>query len=262
MKTQYSRSGSGALLSRPRVIGGVVTLAVLFILGLRFFLPDALALFARPLWSTGSVLSAGAATGSTFFMDKAALKADRDALATENQELLNENKALQSQLADVQKLAGTAPSTPDRILAGVLARPPVAPYDVLVVGEGSVDGVQKGAFAFGPGGVPIGFVASVTQDTAHIALYSTPGTQTNAWLGDARIPITLVGQSAGAFTATITKTASTTPGTSVMVSGPGALPIGSVLRVVNDPSSPNLTLQIAPIVNPFSVPWVTINRAL
>ncbi len=119
--------------------------------------------------------------------------------------------------------------------------------------------IALGATAYGPGGTPIGTVGSVTNTSARITLYSNPGLETAAWVGDTRIPITLVGAGSGGFTATLPKTAGVTAGQGVYVAGAGAIPVGVVAKVNDDPSSPNVVLQIRPYLNPFSLTWVTIS---
>jgi cell shape-determining protein MreC len=119
--------------------------------------------------------------------------------------------------------------------------------------------VQLGATAYGPGGTPLGTVASVTNATARITLYSNPGLETSAWAGDARVPITLKGTGSGGFDATLPKTAGVQAGQGIYVAGAGALPIGTVAKVDADPSSPNVVLHIHPYLNPFSLTWVTIS---
>ena len=57
------------------------------------------------------------------------------------------------------------------ILAGVVARPPVSPYDTLVLAAGRVDGVEVGMEAFGAVGVPVGVVSSVLEDFSRVTLF-------------------------------------------------------------------------------------------
>ena len=47
-------------------------------------------------------------------------------------------------------------------------------------------------------------------------------------------------------------------GDMVYAMGPGAQAVGVVSAVGNDPSSPRSRVDIKPLVNPFSITWVTI----
>jgi len=179
-------------------------------------------------------------------------------LAVQVDTLTQENRTLAAQAHDLQALLGGRTQPAPGILASVLVRPPVAPYDVLIVDQGSDAQVALGATAFGPGGTPIGTVASVSKNSARITLYSNPGLQTDAWVGDSRVPVELIGAGSGGYTATLPKTAGVTAGQGVYVAGAGALPIGTIAKVNDDPSSPNVTLLFHPYLNPFSLTWVTI----
>lgn len=262
MKKQSLRkySSSRNTFLSPAVFGaGIVALLILVLAIVRFAAPGAFIAIASPFWRAGTSLTAAVGTGAEGLTSTATLARERDALTLQNTELTTENRTLTARAEDLQKLLGNRTEASGSILASVLARPPVAPYDVLIVDQGTNSNVALGATAYGPGGTPIGTVAAITNTTARITLYSNPGLQTNAWAGDNRIPIPLIGAGSGGFTATIPKSAGTTVGEGIYVAGIGAIPIGVVARVNNDPSSPNVVLQIHPYVNPFSLTWITIS---
>jgi cell shape-determining protein MreC len=226
---------------------------------IRFAAPGVFVVLASPFWHAGSSLSAAVGQSTASFGNAAELTRARDALIAQNAQLENENRTLTARAQDLQNLLGTRTAAPAGIVAGVLARPPIAPYDVLIVDQGSNGHIQLGATAYGPGGTPIGTVATVAPLSARITLYSNPGLQTAAWVGDTRTPVTLIGSGSGAFTAILPKAAGVTEGQGVYAAGPGSVPVGVVVKVDSDPSSPNVTLDIRPYANPFSLTWVTIS---
>ncbi len=241
---------------------GPVALALLVLVlifaVLRFLLPGVLVAVASPLWSVGSSLSVAAGNVGSFFTDKAVLTNERDRLLADNAAYYAKNAQLDAKVKDLERLLGGRTEPIDGILAGVLSRPPVSPYDVLIVNAGSNARVSVGSRADGPGGMPLGEVESVTKNSARILLYSTPGKETESWIGEERIPVTLIGEGSGAMSAVVAREAGIAIGDLVFASGPGALPVGSVIAVGNDPSSPRSRVDIRPLLNPFSVTWVTI----
>lgn len=241
---------------------GPVSLAlfilVLIVMVLRLLVPGALVTVAAPLWATGNVLTAGVGNVGSFFTDKVALTEDRDRLMRENAALYAKSALLEAKARDLERLLGGRTEGAEGILAGVLARPPVSPYDILIVDAGADAGVSVGSRADGPGGMPIGEIESTTKDSARVQLFSTPAKETESWIGEARIPVTLVGEGSGAMSAVVAREAGIAVGDLVYMAGPGALPIGSVTAVGNDPSSPRSRVDIRPLLNPFSVTWVTI----
>lgn len=241
---------------RLAAAGTVVAIVLLFLI--RSIFPDTFFALTRPLWSLGDSLSASVGTLIKPSEDLNALKAERDALLGELEAERNKNAVLTAQSVDLGRLSDTA----GRIIAGVLVRPPVSPYDTLVVSVGTREGVRVGARAYGPGGVPIGVVELVSGENAHIALYSSAGKETQGWIGETRIPITLLGFGGGTFRASISKDAPVTVGEQVLIPGPGALPVGTVARIDADPSSPTALVYIRPLTSPFTITFVAIDRTL
>ena len=81
---------------------------------------------------------------------------------------------------------------------------------------------------------------------------------TDGWVGQEKIPLTLIGGGGGTLGATAPRSAPIREGDSVFLPGPGALPIGSVVRIDSDPASPSVALRIQNAVNLFSVMWVEL----
>ena len=267
MKKQYSlrhkyRNGN-PLTGTPVVVFGVVLGVAALFLVLRLVFPAVIIALAEPFWKGGVTLEA-AVGGATAGMGNAAmLEKENTQLAQQVASLQNQNAVLTARSQDLTKLLGgtnTAETSMQGIAAGVLARPPLSPYDTLIVGMGAKDGVVVGATVTASGGIPIGTVQSTTAHTATITLLSMAGHTTNAWVGESRIPLTLAGMGAGAFTATLPTAAAVNVGDNVYVPGPGAIPVGTISQVESDPSSPSVTLNIQPLVNIFSTTWVEISR--
>jgi len=250
----------GLLSRRGSLATAILALVVVIVITLRFAAPTVLTVIAKPFWKSGAYLTAAAGNAISLTSKNELIK-QRDAATNENVSLTAQNAALEARVADLTALLGTRSEAGPGIAAGVLARPPVAPYDVLIVDQGSADGVVEGALVHGIGGTPIGTVASVSSHSARITLYSARGIQTAAWAGATRVPVTLTGASAGAFEATLSKDAGVVAGDAVYVAASGAFPIGTVTKIESDPSSPDVALDIRPYTNPFSLTWVTIDLA-
>lgn len=240
----------------PLTLGiGVVVLLVIVV---RVLAPGVLVAMGTPLWVTGSAVTAGVGGVTGFFSDKQEVLAERDRLREEQATLYVTTQALEARVADLQKLLGTRTEPESAILAGVLARPPVSPYDVFILDQGTAAGVLVGAYVQGMGGMPIGVIESVTKNSARARLYSTPAQETEGWIGEDRIPVTLVGEGSGALSAVVAREAGIETGAQVYAAGPGAMPLGTVIGVENDPSLPRSRVDIRPLANPFSLTWVTI----
>ncbi len=229
-------------------LGGAVVL-ILVVALVRAVAPVALMAAAAPFWSVGNFFTASAALPES----AASLKAEVERLKKENEALTNEHHALAASLGEnAESAAGVS--------AGVLARPPLSPYDVVIVGKGSADGVYAGMRVIAHG-VPAGVIESTSVSTARVVLYSASGQATEGWIGEERVPVTLHGQGAGAFSADVPREAAIAEGDTVYLPGPGALPMGTVAKIESNASSPRATVRIRPRANPFTMTVVSIIAA-
>ena len=73
------------------------------------------------------------------------------------------------------------------------------------------------------------------------------------------MPVTLMGKGGGVFSATLPRGTGVAIGAVVSMSGPGAIPVGHVVRIDSDPSSPRDTLHIQTSTNLFSLTWVELS---
>lgn len=254
MKRTFSAKRN-ALLSSVRLSWGTYVLgAALFLLLVRSFAPDLFWSVFTPVFRASDSLAERSHVFLSSFGDAAALTLHNERLADENAALALENKALQEKIDGIAGLGSGAQG----IAVGVVARPPVSPYDTLVLAGGSAEGVTSGMEAFGEGGVPLGIVSSVSEHFSRVTLFSAPGASVGGSVGRAHLPLMLTGKGAGVLAASASRSAAIAVGDVVFAPGPGWLPVGSVVRIDSDPSSPAVSLQIAPALNPFSLSFVLL----
>lgn len=254
-------SKRNALLTSSDVSWGSLTLAgVILVLLFRLLAPNIFWYAFTPVFRGADALTAASHRFFSIFGDAAALTLRNEQLANENTALLNNNQALLERAESLEALVKTSAleQNAQSIVAGVVARPPASPYDTLVLSLGSDAGVVVGMEAFGPGGVPLGVVSSVLSDFSRVTLFSAPNMTVHGWVGHSHLPLTLFGSGAGTMQASLARSADILVGDPVFAPGPGALPIGSVVRIDSDPSSPVVTLQIQPALNLFSITWVEL----
>lgn len=253
------RYSNGLVPGSGSFTGAIVVLVIVVLVAIRLVLPALWHSVTLPLWRVGqsisSHLSSGAATES-----KSDLKSERDTYAAQVAALSSQNAALEAKVSDLTNLLGTRTQPAPGIVASVRARPPVAPYDVLIIDQGTSDGVMIGALVTGNGGTPIGTIGQADATQSRVTLFSTHGIQTSAWVGNTRIPVTLTGAGAGAFTAGVPKAAGVQVGDGVYIANNGAYPVGTVVKIEEDPSSPTVGLDVRPYANPFSLAWVTVAK--
>jgi hypothetical protein len=254
---------SGRNSHRGRTVGILVAaLAGLFVLA-RLFIPDIFIASTAPVFAVGDALAARTEALLASFGDARALAAKNKELMEQNAVLAVENQALTEKVKDLSAFfASTTPGAlAGEIMAGVLMRPPTAPYDTLVLEGGERAGIAPLMEAYGAGNVPLGIVKSTTAQYARLVLFSSPGVLTDAWIGEGRLPAGLRGMGAGAFTAEVSQASGIAVGDLVYLAAPGAVPVGRVAHISGAASDPVATLAIQPLVNPFTIAWVELRES-
>lgn len=233
--------------------GAYALFFALLFMGLRLVAPNVFAYVTAPVLRASAVVGESARGFFGSFGERSALTRENDALRAHNAALALENQALSQRLEAIGMLSLPAGSRP----AGVIARPPQSPYDTLVIASGTKDGAAEGMTVFGPGGVPLGIVASALDRFSRVALFSAPGSTLAGWVGE-NVPVEIRGAGGGAFVGTVPRTAGVAAGDIVYAAGPGKLPLGRVARIESDPALSGVTLHIQGAVNLFSLSWVEL----
>lgn len=250
-----------ALLSIRQVswsIGLIVITIVLLIT--RLLAPNFFWHLISPITHTTDAFTARSRVLMSLFTETEVLMRANQELEDKNATLAAENKVLSQKVANLTTLLGAPAPLKDMpsILGSVVARPPQSPYDTLILAVGKRGGVKLGMEAFAHSSVPIGIVSLVLDDFSRVTLFSAPNIQINGWIGQTSVPVTIRGAGGGAMSAVVARTAPVSVNDTVFFTGPGMLPIGRVIRIDSDPSSPGMTLRIVSAANLFSIGEVVL----
>ena len=85
------------------------------------------------------------------------------------------------------------------VLATIISRPPISPYDTFVIDAGSEEGITVGNIVLIEENSAIGEVASVAKNSAVVSLYSTPDRETMVAVGLERAEAPARGRGGGNF---------------------------------------------------------------
>ncbi|MDP2655693.1 MAG: rod shape-determining protein MreC [bacterium] len=254
MKRTYLARRNALLSSTNFSWGAFALIFSIFLLLMRLLAPNFFWTVFTPVFRASDSLSEMSSSFFNSFSDTAKLSLQNEKLMNENIELANENIAL---IKKIENLSGLV-QYDSGIMVGVVARPPQSAYDTLVLSAGSTDGIALGMEVFSAGDVPLGIISSVDENFSRVTLFSAPEMSTDGWVGKDDIPITINGAGAGVMNASASRSAGISVGDIVYAPGPGQLPIGRVVRVDSEASSPSVTLRIMPAINLFSVAWVIV----
>lgn len=185
-------------------------------------------------------------------LNKRIIELERTALIIER--LATENKELKTLLA-----RDTAQHT---ILAVVLARPALSPYDTFIVDVGRDSGISIGDRVVVDGTFVMGEVSKVFQKTAQVKLFSSPGEKINVVLGSSNLLVAAEGRGGGNFEFTLPRGITVREGDILTIPDINMQVLGVVEKISITSASSFQVVYFKNPVNLAQVKWVQIIRTL
>lgn len=155
----------------------------------------------------------------------------RESVTTGSTELLARENA------ELRDLLGTNQSG-ERIAAGVLGRPSVTPYDVLIIDKGSRDGVVVSAPVYIGAHEAIGYVEKVFPDSSVVILATSPNVESTAYIFGPNIYTTARGQGGGVLEVKVPQGIALSVGDLVVLPALGSGLYGKITLVDSVPTEP------------------------
>ncbi len=188
-------------------------------------------------------------------------------------ELLNEIQALQKQLAEsagerhtiktlsqendaLRSLLGY--DGEERILAGVIGRPGTLPYDVLMIDQGTHDGVQEGAPVYIGDNTVIGVVRNATTQTALVELVTTPNFEATVYIIGPNIYTNAVGMGGGQLRVGVPQGIALETGDMVVLPSVASGIYGEISTIQSAPSGPEQYGFVSPHTPIASIRFVSV----
>lgn len=172
-------------------------------------------------------------------------------------ELIDRN-TLVKENADLRTMLGQHQARDQTVTAQVLAGPGRTPYDTLLLDAGSTSGVKQGDRVLAPGGIAIGEIQDVYQNTAKAILYSSSGQSVDVVINGSNIPVTAEGRGSGNFAIQIPRDTQVAVGDLIYLPDHTDRIVGTVERIEDTPNDPFKTLLFKSPVNIFEIQWVQI----
>jgi cell shape-determining protein MreC len=172
--------------------------------------------------------------------------ADRDALYAEN--------------IDLKARLGRSESE-ERILAGVIMRPPATPYDTIVIDAGFEEGVARGDFVSAGGTTMVGSVSELYAHASRVTLISSPGEKYEGLLhlrSGETLAVAVEGQGGGSLFAQVPSGTQVHVGDSVVLPGVAGGLIARVRQVEAGESDSFSTIYLSLPVSVSSLYFVEV----
>ncbi len=215
--------------------------------------------FAYPFWLGGSRVSASVAFFFESLQSKKKLVEEKRSLI---ETIVNlramefENKILKDENMDLKQMWGQR-NFERMIIAPVLRRPPSTLYDTLIVDTRGNKDILEGMRVVADGRILIGEVSSVEGNVAVVRLFSTPGIETEIFIGTSTASVTAKGLGSGNFTAKLPREMGIVVGENITLPGI-SLPFSVVGSVDVRTTDPFEIIRFRIPVNINTLRWVEI----
>ncbi len=236
-------------------------LMVAFYLGGLSFLTGPLHYAGKPLWWLKNY-------SFEIVSNFTAIIKTKETLSEENKELkikLNQInsqylflKTLSEENKELKKMLGRQENNYKFILANVLAKPNLSPYDSLILDVGENYGVKKGDKVVVDDTVVIGELEEIYSKTAKVHLYSFPGESLNVAIGFNKIVGMAKGKGGGNFEVKFPKDVLFEEGDIVVLPSLNLFFLGVINKIIITPEDSLQTILFKIPINIFELKWVQI----
>lgn len=217
---------------------------------------------STPLWKVGNVIESDVSTNLGFFRSKMSLIQENQALKISLEEIRMKEvayDALKEEYDTLKSLFGRI-KPEGFILAGVLVRPPQAPYDNLIVDAGSEEGVRVGDVVFANDTVILGDVVEVYEHQAKVELYSTAGKKITGFISRTGVEVGVEGRGGGDFEISVPKDAIVNESDIFVTAGVSGYVVASVVAIDSKPTEAFQRVLAQSLASMSQIRWVAIRR--
>lgn len=256
-KTKKSSPHSWDNRSILRIIGAIV-ISVCLILLLRGVIGPVLSGAAMNVLGIRNYFQTSSAALPVYIRDRNELHAVINGLS-EEVAAQSGNRSTIARLSreneELRALMGN--SDEERILAGVIARPPAVPYDLLVIDQGSDHGITEGALVYHEDNHVIGTISRVYGQSALVTLFSSAGAETTVFIYGPDIFAYAYGEGGGVIRISVPQGVQLTEGDPVVLASLNTGDMGVIERIVSLSTQPEQNAYFT-----YPVPIQSMHRVL
>lgn len=233
-----------------RKIGFVVTLFIVIILGIIFpwFISKLSAVVLYPIHATTNWVKTSDSVFPLYLRSRADLVTEIEQLKASSATDSGTQSSIKRLLVQNMQLRGLlgVSGDEDRVVAQVLGRPGVLPYDLMQIDKGSNQNVLVGAPVFSGLDSLVGIVTQVFPEYAFVDLFTSPGFISTAYIFGPDVMAPLEGVGGGVARVKLPQGVNIKVGQLVILPGVSSALYGEIVSVQNEPTQPEQYGYIAP----------------
>lgn len=182
----------------------------------------------------------------TYFIGMETMRTEREMLQNSLTQREEELSILRGSVTDYEALYNLREQAPESaIMSAVMLTPSQSPYDSLVIDRGEKDGVKIGAIVYANEGRPIGTVTRTLVRSAVVALFSSPGVETNVFVRGADVHAKATGLGGGSLSVLLAHGSKVEEGDAVLMPSLSPSVIGIVEWIDTDPAAPGIIVTVS-----------------
>ena len=238
----------------------VLTVLIILILSTNFS-RNILFKIGRPFWSFSSSIVSFWNNNDGTFRSKKSLIEENASLMSQLQSsknnliflnlVIKENDSLKDLLNRKRK-------SDNLILASILVKPGLSPYDTLILDAGTNDGITVGKLVMADASSYIGEISEVSDTSSKVKLYSSPGVKINVLVGPNNIEKEAIGIGDGTFKLEIPKEIGVKVGDNVVIPSMNTNIFGIVEKVESKDTDSFQTVLFKSPINIQELKYVEI----
>ena len=148
------------------------------------------------------------------------------------------------------------------VLATILVKPTLSPYDTLIIDIGLDQKISVGDKVVVDGNVFIGYISEVYSDSSKVILYSSPGEKVMVLIGESNIEKEAIGAGGGNFSVNIPREVEIKEGDTIVIPSISPNVFGVVERVEFKESDAFQKILFKNTVNINELKWVLVVSSL
>lgn len=258
LQTKRTTSSRNSNWARIRIVA-ILLVVILVLVSAKSIVGRVASMVTTPFYAVAHYFKDSSATIPSYVRDRGLLIEEKRALETQlasQQGIALTLEHAMRENAELRQMLGASPV--ERIAAGVIARPPYTPYDTLVLDRGAESGIVQYAPVFHTSGAAIGYVRSVTAESALVTLFSSPHAETTVYVFGPDIFARAEGQGGGVTRISIPQGITVTEGDMVVLPSLDGGFFGTIDAVESTPTGPEQNAFVTLAVPIASIRLVSV----
>jgi len=264
MKMNYplkNNSKPGNKNRRLKIAAIIFIFAAIFFISLTGAFRGFINKIALPFWKFDNYVTLKFSNAFSIIGSKRSLILENRRLNLELNKIktdLSLQKIIRKENENLKALFGRSEGKKNVVLAAVLVKPSVSPFDVIIIDIGKDKGVKEGDRVLYEGAVAIGEVEEAYSRSSKVKLYSSPGEKFVALIGETSAQVEMEGLGGGNFAAKLPRDVEVKKGDAAVVPSISTSVFGFVENIELNPTDSFQKIIFKIPANLSELKWVTV----